>query len=184
MTRILKNNLKFKKKLYFLNSINYFEKNNSINKITIIILSKNTLHYEELLMNYALLCLLIKHKPKFIRAKKSINKYKSRKGFPIGVKITLRNLIKDQFFIRLIWEIIPKTTSFLITSKIESPNKSLSVLNFCIKNPFVFQELQPFFFFFKENKNIQISISFEKNTKKQYFLYFCRLLKLPFHTDY
>jgi large subunit ribosomal protein L5 len=51
-------------------------------------------------------------KPVYTLAKKSIANYKLRKGFPIGVKVTLRNCSIDYFVDQLINIVLPRVRDF------------------------------------------------------------------------
>jgi large subunit ribosomal protein L5 len=51
-------------------------------------------------------------KPIITRAKKSISAWKIREGFPIGVKVTLRQNSMYDFMEKLIWVVIPRILDF------------------------------------------------------------------------
>lgn len=56
-------------------------------------------------------------KPIVTKARKSISNFKLRKGYPVGLKTTLRNRIMFDFFFRLIHIVVPRIRDFQGFSK-------------------------------------------------------------------
>lgn len=132
-------------------------------KLKSIVLSMTT---KDLISNKSLLTDLQKQlstisgqKPMVTYAKKSIANFKLRENTPIGIKVTLRNQKMDNFFIKLISIILPRTKDFKGLSK-KSFDGSGNY-NIGIKEQIAFPEID----FDKINKLYGVNISIVTSAK-------------------
>ena len=153
----------------------------TMDKITLsIILSKN-MSLKNIVKASALLELVTGLRPFFIRSKKSSILLKRRKGAPIGVKVTLRKKHANSFFLKLVWEVLPKTKDLNLNYNFKKDSNQNSVLSFKIIDPFVFSELKNFYFLFKDIGSMKILLSFKKSNSKEETFFKSRLLQVPFN---
>ncbi len=108
------------------------------------------------------LSLITCQKPILTKSKKSISNFKIKKGYYIGCKITLRNILMYNFIIKLTSIIIPRIKNFNGFN-----SKSLDKygnFTFGIKEQYIFPEIT-----YEENKKnygMNISIITNSNNKK------------------
>lgn len=93
-----------------------YENTHNIPKIEKIILSMGVKEAandrKQILPPLLLLELITGHKAVLTKAKKAVSNFKIRKGFPIGVKVTLRNAIMYEFLSKLITVVLPRIRDF------------------------------------------------------------------------
>lgn len=174
---LIKKNQEIKINLFFNSNKNIHKQNVSMKKITIAMLPKNNTSIEDFLCCYTLLQIITGFKPNILRAKKSINKIKQRKGVPIGVKLTLRRQVKENFYTRLVWEILPKLKEVYILFKKKHINQSTS-WNFTLVEPLLFSELHPVYSLYQAAPSMQFSFLFNTFFNEQN-IFMAHYAKLP-----
>ena len=100
-------------------------------------------------------------KPIFTLAKKSIANYKLRKGFPIGVKVTLRDQQMEHFFDQLINIVLPRVRDFrgFKTSQFDTNSN----LNIGIHDLFLFPQIEAYYDLLSKDLGCTISINVSNN---------------------
>jgi large subunit ribosomal protein L5 len=128
-----------------------------IEKVILKISIKNA-NQNPLELNAALvaLSLITGQKPKIMRSKKSIAEFNLRKYSVIGGKVTLRNNNMYYFLDTLITSVLPKFYEFKgISSKSFDGRGNLSI---GMNNLIHFPEIEKFYFNFKKNIGMDITI--------------------------
>jgi hypothetical protein len=152
----------------------------TIEKITLFYTVKKDIALKPLLRFASLLELVTTQRSFFIRARNASVFLKIRKGAPLGVKVTLRNVNLQLFILKLVWEVIPSIKNFRFKIKLNSIKTSfLSSLIMVIPDPLVFPVLKNFYFFFKSCTNLRMSFSFPRKAEKEEIFLNLRLSQIP-----
>ena len=130
---------------------------------------------KQILKFFTALKLITLKSPAFLRAKNLKPKINLKKGYPIGVFKTFRKTYQTNFLNIVKWEILP------LLDKNWNFNKNFqTTINIDIKNVFLFNNLKPFYFKFKNLPKIRIEFVFSKVSNKLiYFL--LRFYQIPFN---
>lgn len=174
---LIKKNQKLRMNIFFNNNKNIHKQTVSLKKITISMLPKQNTSIEDFLCCYTLIQIVTGFKPSILRAKKSISQLKQRKGIPIGIKITLRGQIKENFYTRLLWDILPKLKEIFISFKRKSLKQN-TAWTFELKEPLLFSELHSFYSYYKTAPSLNFSFLFNSCFNEQN-VFFAHLYKLP-----
>lgn len=174
---LIKKNQEIKVNNFFNSNKNIHKQTVFMKKITIAMLPKNNTSVEDFLCCYTLLQIVTGFKPNILRAKKSISKIKQRKGIPIGVKLTLRRQVKENFYIRLIWEILPKLKEVFILFKKKDVNQN-TAWSFTLAEPLLFSELHAVYSLYQTASPMQFSFLFNSFFNEQN-IFMAHFSKLP-----
>ena len=144
-------------------------------------LPKHNSSIEDFLCCYTLIQIITGFKPQILRAKRSISQLKQRKGLPIGVKVTLRGQIKENFYTRLLWEILPKLKEIFILFK-KKHLKQTTAWTFSLTEPLLFSELHSYYSYYKTAPSLNFSFLINSFFNEQN-IFLAHLNKLPLKRD-
>nr|YP_009446460.1 ribosomal protein L5 [Ancoracysta twista]ATY40948.1 ribosomal protein L5 [Ancoracysta twista] len=115
-------------------------------------------------IHFYLLELIANQRGLATRTKKSISNFKIKRGLPIGVKLTLRNLNMNQFLNKLIQFNLPKTKNLNLIAQNSFDSKG----NFTIglTDLFIFKEIENEYELFKSLNGINVTVVLNSNNIK------------------
>jgi len=152
----------------------------TIEKITLFYTMKKEVSLKSLVKISTLLELISGQRSLFLRSQKSSIFLKTRKGAPVGVKVTLRKKSLFSFYLSLIWEIFPNIKSLQSSFKV-SKTKSLvfNALTYNISDPFLFFVVKDYYFIFKALTQLRLICSFDAFCSKKENFFNARFLQFP-----
>lgn len=152
-----------------------------IEKIVLKVSIKNA-NQNPLELNAALVALSVitGQKPKIIRSKKSVTEFNLRKHSVIGGKVTLRNDNMYYFLDTLITNVLPKLYEFRgINAKSFDGRGNLSI---GLTNLIHFPEIEKYYFNFKKNIGIDITIVTSTSSNKE-AISLLSAMQMPINTN-
>ena len=183
MARILSESLFFKFLKFFDTSDNILFYKIDVQNVFLSFIIKENSNAKEFMKHYTFLEIITTQRPFFIRAKKSITRFKQRRGNPIGVAVTIRNRQKNLFCLRLIGELLPKALLTPLKCCLLSSSFSITTWTFHLTDTFIFSEIKYFYFYFAGMSFINFFLFFKKISHKNYVFYLSRLIKLPYQDN-
>lgn len=148
-----------------------------LNKI-VLYFKFNNLTFNSLMSTLLVLELITNQKGFIIRSKNFNTSLKVKKGEPIGCKVTLNKNNKTKFLFILINSIL-NNNKYYIQNKITSQKFFYNAISFKILNILNFKELEEYYQYFRNLKELNISIITNAKTTKE-FLFLIKSLKIPF----
>lgn len=147
-----------KNKIYLFDFNKTIFPSNFFDSITISISFTREPLFKDIATLFSLLKIISKNTPYIIRSKKSNSHLKIRKGVPLGVKITLRNVQLKNFLTRFLWDILPKIKNVRFRKKLQG----FSSFTFILSDIFVFSELKKFYFLFNNTPSLKLTFNVSK----------------------
>jgi large subunit ribosomal protein L5 len=178
----LKNN---QKRIQFIRSF-YYKNTHKVSftfeNMTISYTIPKEISLKPLIKASALLQLITNQRSFFLRAKKSSVTSKIRKGAPVGVIISLRGKMLNEFFLFLIWEIFPniKNHSPILSKRKYRTLTDRSCFSFTVADCLVFPQIKKFYTSFKTCLGLQCVISLKKKLTQVEVILNTRYSSLPF----